>query len=118
MALENSLLRLVGDDTKLYSSGTAGAVIGSLDPGVFDHLAGLFLGDLLYEVMRGEERALPPQVKQGLRGVVQQKVDRIIDNFETRFRGKPLGNIPQVSFPHLFDVIAAQEDWFVDQLRR
>jgi len=36
-----------------------------------------------------------------------------------RFGGKPLGDdIKQVSYRHLFDVIAQKEDWFLDQLRR
>jgi hypothetical protein len=118
MAIENILLRAVGDDSHVFNSATAAGVINHLDSGVFDHLAALFLGDLLYEIIRGEERALPAEVKEGLRSVVQEKVDRIVANFMTRFGGKPLGeDIKQVSYSHLFDVIAQQEGWFLDQLR-
>ena len=118
MALENVLLRAVGDDSQLFSSATADGVIRNLDAGVFDHLSALFLGDLMYEVIRGEERALPPEVKNGLRSVIQAKADRIVEDLMARFGGKSLGNdINQVSYRHLFDVIAQREDWFLDQLR-
>ena len=119
MALENFLLRAVGDDSQTFGSAAAEGVIRKLDAGVFDHLSGLFLGDLLYEVIRGEERALPQEVKDGLRSVVQERADRVVANFMARFGGKPLGDdIKQVSYRHLFDVIAQKEDWFLDQLRR
>jgi hypothetical protein len=118
MALENFLLRAIHDDSKLLVSATAEQVVAKIDPGVFARLAGLFLGDFLYEVVRGEERSLPPQVKAGLRPVVQVRADRIVSDFETRFRGKPLDKIKQVSYRNLFDVMAARKDWLVDQLRR
>jgi hypothetical protein len=118
MALENFLLRAVGDDPKLLLSATADEVINAADPGVFGRASGLFLGDLLYEVVRGEERALPAEVKAGLRPVVQARAGTIVAAFETRFLGKALGNIEQVSHRHLFDVIASQKDWFLDQLRK
>jgi hypothetical protein len=118
MALENFLLRAVGDDSQTFAMGSAEGVIEHLDAGVFERLSALFLGDLLYEVIRGEERALPPEVKNGLRSVVQGKADRIVDDFITRFGGKSLGDdIKQISYRHLFDVIAQREDWFLDQLR-
>jgi hypothetical protein len=118
MALENFLLRAMRDDSRRFVSATGEQVIGAIDRGVFDHLAGLFLGDLLYEVVRGEERALPAEVKTGLRPVVQARADRVVSDFEARFRGKPLKNIEQVSYRDLFDVMALQKDWFLDQLRR
>lgn len=119
MALENFLLRAVGDDSQTFASATADSVIRNLDAGVFDRQSALFLGDLLFEVVRGEERALPPEVKNGLRSVVQARADRIINDFMARFGGKSLGDdIKQVSYRHLFDVIAKKEDWFLDQLRR
>jgi hypothetical protein len=118
MALENFLLRAMGDDPKLLLSATAEEAIKAIDAGVFEHASGLFLGDLLYEVVRGEERALPAEVKAGLRPVVQARADSIVANFEARFRGKPLGKIEQVSHRDLFDVIASQKDWFLDQLRK
>lgn len=118
IALENFLLRAVGDDPALLTSATADDVIRAVDAGVFEHASALFLGDLLYEVVRGEERALPAEVKAGLRPVVQQRADRIVADFGERFRGKPLGDIKQVSHRDLFDVIASQKDWFVDQLRK
>jgi hypothetical protein len=118
MALENVLLRAVGDDSQTFLSATAEGVMRNLDAAVFDHLSALFLGDMLYEVLRGEERALPPRVKNGLRSVVQAKADHIVEDFMTRFGGKPLGDTKQVSYRHLFDVIAQREDWFLDQLRR
>lgn len=119
MALENFLLRAVSDDSQTFGSAAAEGVIRKLDAGVFDHLSGLFLGDLLYEVTRGEERALPEEVKEGLRSVVQERADRVVADFMTRFGGKPLGeDIKQISYRHLFDVIAQKEDWFRDQLRR
>jgi hypothetical protein len=118
MALENFLLRAIHDDSKRLVSATAEQVITMIDPGVFERLAGLFLGDLLYEVVRGEERSLPPQVKAGLRPVVQARADRIVSDFERRFHGKPLDQIKQISYRNLFDVMAARKDWLVDQLRR
>jgi hypothetical protein len=118
MALENLLLRAMGDDSKRLVSANAEQVIATVDPEVFKRLAGLFFGDLLYEVVRGEERSLPPQVKAGLRPVVQARADRVVSDFETRFRGKSLDQIKQVSYRNLFDVMAAQKDWLVDQLRR
>jgi hypothetical protein len=109
---------MVGDDSQVFISASADVVLRKLDRGVFDHLSSLFLGDLLYEVIRGEERALPPQVKDGLRAVVQERVDRIVANFISRFRSESLGeDIKQVSYRHLFDAIARKEDWFQDQLR-
>jgi hypothetical protein len=118
MAIEDFLLRAVREESRRLVSGTAEQVIQHLDAGVFSRRSNLFLGELLYQVVRGEERALPPKVKKGLRGVVQQRADRIISDFESRFGGKPLGQITQVSYRHLFDVIALKEDWFLDQLRR
>jgi hypothetical protein len=118
IALENFLLRSLGDDSQLFLSGSSEQVIRHLNHGVFEHQSSLFLGDLLYEIVRAEERALPPQVKLALRGVVQATADRIVSDFEKRFKGKALGNIPQISYGHLFDVIGSEEDWFLDQLRR
>ena len=118
MALENFLLRAVGDDSERYLSASAEQVIQHLDRGVFERLSNLFLGDLLYEVVRGEERALPPEVKSGLRSVVQARADRIVSDFETRFRGKRFAEVQQVSYRHLFDVIRSNEGWFIDQLRQ
>jgi len=118
LALENFLLRAVGDDAETFMTATGADVVSRLDAGVFDHLSGLFLGDLLYEVVRGEERALPPEVKSGLRSVVQERADRIIRAFEATFRGKKLGDLDPVSYRDLFDVIAQKEDWFLGQLRR
>jgi hypothetical protein len=106
------------DDSKALVSANAEQVIEKIDPGVFEHLAGLFLGDLLYEVVRGEERSLPLEVKAGLRPVVQARADRVVSDFKTRFRGKPLDKIEQVSYRNLFDVMAAKKDWLIDQLRR
>jgi len=118
IALENFLLRAVGDDSQVFTSAAAEEVIEHVDGGVFDRQSALFLGDLLYEVIRGEERALPPEVKSGLRSIVQVRADRVVSDFMTRFGGKPLRNdIQQVSYRHLFDVIALKEDWFFDQLR-
>jgi len=118
MALENFLFRAVRDDSQIFGMGTAEAVIRNLDPNVFDHLSETFLGDLLYEVIRGEERALPEEVRDGLRDVVQKKALQIVDKFMADFGRKPLGDeIKQVSHRHLFDVIAQKEDWFLDQLR-
>jgi hypothetical protein len=118
MALENFLLRAMRDDPRLLLSATADEAIKAVDAGVFERASGLFLGDLLYEVLRGEERALPAEVKAGLRPVVQARADRIVADFETRFRGKPLDKIGQVSRRNLFDVIASQKGWFLDQLRK
>jgi hypothetical protein len=118
MALENFLLRMLGDDPQLLVSASAEQVIEYVDRGVFERQSGLFLGDLLYEVVRAEERALPQEVKSGLRGVVQATADGIVSDFEARFRGKPLGEIRQVSYRDLFDVIRREEDWFLSQLRR
>jgi hypothetical protein len=117
MALENFLLRAMRDDSKRFVSASGEQVVGTIDCGVFEHRAGLFLGDLLYQVVRAEERALPPEVKTGLRAVVQAKADRVVADFETRFRGKPLQDIEQVSYGNLFDVIALKQNWFLDQLR-
>jgi len=118
MALENFLLRAMHDDSKRLVSANAEQVIGKIDPEVFKRLASLFFGDLLYEVVRGEERSLPPEVKTGLRAVVQAKADRVVSDFELRFRGKPLNGIKQVSYRNLFDVMVAKKDWLIDQLRR
>jgi len=63
-------------------------VIRKLDAGVFDHLSGLFLGDLLYEVIRGEERALPQEVKDGLRSVVQERARPDRRGFHGAIRGQ------------------------------
>jgi hypothetical protein len=118
MALDNFLLRAIGDNTKRLISATAEEVIRTVDRGVFERASGLFLGDLLYEVVRGEERALPQEVKAGLRPVVQARADRIVSAFETRFHGKPLGKIALVSHRDLFNVIASEKDWFFGQLRK
>jgi hypothetical protein len=118
MALENFLLRAMRDDSNRLVSATAKDAIGDIDADVFEHLAGLFLGDLLYEVVRGEERALPPEVKTSLRPVVQARADKVVSDFGTRFRGKSLDTIKQVSYRNLFDVIASQEDWFLEALRK
>lgn len=118
IALENFLLRAMNDDSKLLVSANADQVIAKINPGVFEHLAGLFFGDLLYEIVRGEERALPLEVRTGLRPVVQARADRVVSDFGTRFRGKPLDSIEQVSYRNLFDVMAAKKDWLIDQLRR
>ena len=118
MALENFILRLVGDDPAVLLTSNAQAAIKAADAKIFEHAAGLFLGDLLYEVVRGEERALPSEVKAGLRPVVQAKADEIVADFEARFLGKKLDKIDQVSHRHLFDVISSQEDWFFDRLRK
>jgi len=118
IALENFLLRAMHDDSEQLVSATADQVVANVDHSVFARLANLFFGDLLYEVVRGEERSVPPDVKVGLRVVVQARADKVVSDFETRFRGKPLGAIPQVSYRSLFDVMAAQKDWLIDQLRR
>jgi hypothetical protein len=118
IALENFLLRAVREDPELLMSATAEDVIRAIDAGVFERASALFLGDLLYEVVRGEERALPAEVKAGLRPVVQERADKIVASFQDRFLGKPLGSIRQVSHRDLFDVIASQKDWFLDQLRK
>lgn len=118
IALENFLLRAVRDDPELLMSATAVDVIKAIDAGVFARASALFLGDFLYEVVRGEERALPPEVKAGLRPVVQQRADNIVASFQDRFLGKPMGSISQVSHRDLFDVIASQKDWFLEQLRK
>lgn len=118
IALENFLLRAVGDDSQVFISGSAETVIQRVDGGVFERQSALFLGDLLYEVLRGEERALPPEAKSGLRSIVQERADHIVSDFIARFGGKPLGkDIQQVSYRNLFDVVALKEDWFLDQLR-
>jgi hypothetical protein len=118
MALENFLLRAIGDSPQRLTTATAAEALAALDANVFEHQAGLFLGDFLYEVLRGEEGALPPEVKEGLRPVVQQRADTVVAAFSARYRGKPLGAIPQISYRNLFDVIASQQDWFLGELRK
>lgn len=118
LALENFLLRMVGDNSEVFTSGTAAEVMQHLRPDVFDQLANYFLGDLLYEVIRGEERALPPAIKDGLRDEVQDRARLIVDDFMANFGRRSLGeDIPQASYVNLFDGIARKEDWFLSQLR-
>jgi hypothetical protein len=119
MALENLLIRMVGDDTDVFLSGSAADVLAHLQPDVFDQLANEFLGDLLYEVIRTEERALPPEVKGDLRDDAQDRARRIADNFVHEFGGRALGpEVAQASYNNLFDGIALKEDWFLSQLRK
>jgi hypothetical protein len=118
LALENFLVRMVGDDSEVFTSGTAEEVVQHLKPDVFRQLANYFLGDLLYEVIRGEEKALPPEIKDGLRGEVQDRARHIVDDFMDKFGNRPLGeDIRQASYGNLFDGIARKEDWFLSQLR-
>jgi hypothetical protein len=119
LALENLLIRMVGDDIDVFSSGSAADVLAHLQPQVFDKLANTFLGDLLYEVLHTEERALPPDVKGNLRDDAQGRARKIADNFVREFGGQTLGpEVAQAGYNNLFDGITLKEDWFLSQLRK
>lgn len=117
-AVENSLLRMVGDDVSTLLKGTAADVIAALNPRQFDELANLFLGDVLHQLLRTEERELPGTAALGLRGVVQERADAVVRSFERRFKDKSYGDVPQVGYRHLFEIMAAEPDWLVSELRK
>ncbi len=113
MALENFLLRMLGDDPQLLVSASAEQVIEHVDRGVFERQSGLFrVGDLLYEVVRAEERALPQEVKSGSAVCRASHSGRSSSPTSKRAsRESHFAEIRQVSYRDLFDVIRREEDW-------
>jgi hypothetical protein len=118
IALENCLLRAVDEELDVFTRGGSTDILRSLNQPAFERLANNFLGDMLYEVLRAEERELPEAVRTSLREVVQERADAVVASFENQFKDRPLGSIPQISYRHLFDVMAVERDWLVKELRR
>lgn len=112
-ALDDFLVRMVGDDIEVFFNGDAETILRHLDPLVFGSTSGHFLTFILWRVLEREHERLPPQGQAQLKRVAEEISNRVIDVYRRRFitTGK-------YTYRQLLDVLATDPDWFRDELRR
>jgi GGDEF domain-containing protein len=113
IALENFLILSVGDDPSVYLKATAQEIINKIDAKIFRSTSSYFLREVIYELVKREESAIPDQIRNDLYELSRYRADDIVSKFENRF--KKSGN---VSFRSLFRFINDNSDWFVPLLRK
>jgi hypothetical protein len=109
--------RAVGDDPVTVDSGTAAEVLAAVRPEVFQSASVHFLGAYINEFLRQEETGLTRLARKRLREFSEAKANQVVHSFETKFKGKPMGDIKQVGFTHLFRVMKEEPAWLSEQLR-
>ena len=110
--------RVVGDNPVTLDSGTAAEVLAAVRPAVFQSTSAHFLGAYISEFLRQEETSLTKQARKRLRDFSEAKANQVVDSFKAKFKGRPLGDIKQVGFTHLFRVMKEDPAWLSEQLRR
>jgi hypothetical protein len=113
MALENFLMRAVGDDPASLLRFTGDQVVRNIQPAVFKRTSNEFFGELVYQVLMSEPDAVPPDAEVHLRDVACETADRAIAGFEARFLNKEQATYRQVAVK-----IAERPAWFIEALRR
>lgn len=117
-ALSDFLLRVVGDNPLIRDGGDAVAVIAGVDAPVFQRTSNYFLGSFLYECLRAAPGTLSKAARSYLKEFSSAKADQVVASFSGKFRGGEWGGLKQVSYAHLFRVLAGEKDWTAKALRR
>lgn len=117
LAVEDFLTRAVGDDPDILLSGSSTDVLNAVDSRVFASTAGFFLSFVIQHMLEREHERLGPEGKAQLRSLAEAQANRIWARFDRDYRGKPFGNIPQVSAANLLHVIS-EEGWFAEEIKK
>lgn len=117
-ALQDFMLRVVGDDAIVLHQGNGAQISAALAPEAFQRTSNDFLASYLAETLRLEGRNLSRTARQHLHDYAAAKSDQIVASFEKRFHGKPLGPTPQASYRHLLRAMAEDQTWMATQLRK
>lgn len=116
-ALLDFAQRLVGDDPVMLDAGDARQVIAALDQQVFERTSNQFLSAYIHENLRIEGKNLSQSARAHFVDYATAKANQIVAAFDSTYRGKRWGEIPQASFPHMMRIMAAESDWAVKNLR-
>jgi hypothetical protein len=114
IAIDNFLILTVGDEPDVFLKATAQEIIDKIDAKIFASTSSYFLREVIFELVKREESAIPEQIRNDLYELSRYRANDIIDKFENKFK-KPGGN---VTFRSLFRVIKDNSDWFVSVLRK
>jgi hypothetical protein len=116
-ALLDFAQRLVGDDPVVLDAGDARQVMAALDPQVFELTSNQFLSAYIHENLRIEGKNLSRTARAHFLDYATAKANQVVAAFDRKYRGKPWGDIPQASFPHMMRILAKDADWAVKNLR-
>lgn len=117
-ALNDFVMRVVGDNPVVRDTGDAAEVLAAVDPRAFQSTSTLFFGSYLAELLRQEENGLTRLARQRLAGFAEAKANQVVASFNAKFRGKAWQNVQQVGFVHLFRVMRGEPEWLSGQLRK
>ena len=113
MCLEDFLLKALGNDIDSYLSADGATIVEKLDESIFKSASGYFLGALVWRVLERDAETLPHDNEALLRDVSQKLADRIVYEFEQKFK-----NVEQVTHRQIFRVFQENPDWLIGELRR
>lgn len=116
-ALNDFFLHLVGNPVT-RDSGDGAEVLKRLRPAVFKSTSARFLASYLATTLRQEESNMSRLALSRLAKFAEAKANIVVGSFESRFKGKTCGDVPQTSYSHLFRVIRHETDWICAQLRK
>jgi hypothetical protein len=110
------LLALKGDDD-MYFNGPSDRIISRLNRKTFSSTSAYFLGILIWRVLERQAEPLPEDVQIQLQEFAQEKADKFIRKFDSKFLHKPRGD--KLTTHHdLFLIIQENMPWFIEELRR
>jgi hypothetical protein len=117
--LEDLFIRALGNDIDLYRTGTAEQVLAAIDGRVFDQALTHMISSALNQMAERTAKRLPRGARTKMREVTEEQARDLCDRFRTKYHGKKVGTIPQVTMPDLFHVLSdpAAADWFIKELR-
>jgi hypothetical protein len=117
-SLKDFFLEVVGDPV-VRDLGDAREVLQQVNRKAFDSISAIFLGAYLKEALRQEEKGLSRLARKRLAEFSLAKANQIVAAFQQTFRNQPWQEkIPQVSFTHLFQIMKAESEWLIKQLRK
>lgn len=111
--LEDFLIEALDSDAETYFYGNSQQVMAQLDPNYFNRASNHFLGLLLWRIVERHSEKSTIEDETRLKDATQRIANNIISSFEKKFYAKN-----QTTYRHLLQVISANKDWFIKQLRQ
>lgn len=111
--LEDFVFQALGNNIDLYIEGTGPQIIENLQQEVFNNTSGHFLSFLVWRVLEREKERLPEQTESQWHECAQVIAERVTRSYERKYYARE-----QRTWRQLFEVIAGQEDWLLQEVRK
>lgn len=117
-SLKDFFLEVIGDPV-VRDAGDAREVMEHVNRKAFGSTSAIFLGAYLKEALRIEEKGLSRLARRRLAEFGLAKANQIVAEFQQTFRNQPWqGQLRQVGYTHLFEIMKAESEWLLKLLRK